>query len=60
MESLWVLGLGLSSLMNNQEVLAYVTFLFNELLFFLYLWNIHTVFFWLDDDVRERRNIVYY
>ena len=37
MEPLWVLGLGLSSLMNNQEVLAYVTFLFNELLFFLYL-----------------------
>ena len=36
----------------------YVTFLFNELLFFLYLQNIHTVFLLLDDDIREHRNVV--
>ena len=43
--------------MNNTEP---ITFLFNELLFFLYLYNIHTVFFYLTNDVRERRNVVYF
>ena len=28
--------------------------------FFLYLWNIQTVSFSLDNDVRERRNVVYF
>ena len=31
---------------------------FNELLFFLYLQNIHTVFLLLDDEIREHRNVV--
>ena len=32
---------------------------FNELLFFMYLKNIHTISFSLDNDVWERRNVVY-
>ena len=40
------------------NIFLYVTFLFNELLFFLYLQNIHTVFLLLDDEIREHRNVV--
>ena len=40
------------------NIFLYVPFLFNELLFFLYLQNIHTVFLLLDDDIREHRNVV--
>ena len=55
-----VTPLAQNSLFNLLVIYFYVTFLFNDLLFFslVFIKHSYAFFFLLDHDVRERRNVV--